>query len=239
MDPVIAPESTPVVVPAEQKPAPAPEVSSVSVESPGGNTTPSATPDDVAVAANKAADAGNVEVPVSFQDTDFDGADIPEAFLKAFPKFAGKLNETLKNLREAADNNKLLEDLLRDDPAPADDKALKAAQKEWEQREAKYKEELSSYQAKMQEIEIAKLQAEVQAQVPDIYDFAGDKGDYPALAKYIDLVSKGIDNDVAAAQVRKSFNMVSSTTPTSGAQGCHRRPRVLHQGNTWHRSRRR
>ena len=164
------------------------------------------TPEDVAVQAEAIKVAPvPVEVPVAFADQDWESDALPEGFLKAYPKLATKIQDTLENLRTLADNNKALEELLREDPSDA---PLKAAQKEWEVKEAKYKEQLSKYVAQEEAQALSSWEAEMRATIPDIFDFEGEKKDYPALDKLISLVEKGIDMDVAEAQVRKTFNLV-------------------------------
>ena len=175
----------PVVVPV------APTVTTADVPSsadPVGTSIP--TPDTSDTAA---------QAEALLEDMEWDGTadllSIPHA--TKFPK----LFQSLATPKAKAEDNELFDRLLNKEPDELTQKELK------ELRE--FKAEVEKERAAFKESEAQQTwEKELEAQVPDIFNYAGDEGNYPALERYLQLIhDKGLEPDEAAVLVRAKWKL--------------------------------
>ena len=175
----------PVVVPV------APTVTTADVPSsadPKGTSVSTATPDDTAA-----------QVEALLEDMEWDGTadllSIPHA--TKFPK----LFKSLAALKAKAEDNDLFDRLLNKEPDELTQKELK------ELRE--FKKTVEDERAASKEAEVQQTwEKELEAQVPDIFNYAGPDENYPALERYLQLIhEKGLEPDEAAVLVRAKWKL--------------------------------
>ena len=144
-------------------------------------------------------DAVAAQAEAALEDLEWDGeTDIPHA--GKFPKLFDSIRSRLKALKEKADENELFDRLLKDpeEKTSKELEELRAFKKSWEETQAQEKER--------QETEA--WEKTVAEEVPDIYEFAGEDGKFPALERYLQLVhEKGLDKEEAALLVRAKFSL--------------------------------